>query len=479
LEQKLDYVLRQLFGAKSEKLDPAQLELLLEGLVPGKSPAPSDDETSAPEEDGAKRKGKKRGANRSRITGLEDLAVETTEIIPDCVQADPDAFERCEGGEVTELLDITPAKLFRRRILRPKFRRKHQRELPPVVAPAPVTPLVGGLPAAGLLAHLLVGKYVDHLPLYRQQKIFLRERVGIPRDLIVHWIQQSIGLLLPVADAIRLETLSSNYLQVDETPVRFLEPGRGKAPQGYLWVANDPTGSLYYHWGVGRGRDQLIECIGDEFHGDMQSDGYSVYTAYAKRVQSTDLIACLAHIRRPFLELLGSSRPAAQILRLIGELYHIETELREKKAGPALRESERAWRSAPIVRRLGKIFGILLPKHRPQSLMGKALAYALGHWDRFARYLEDGRFEIDNNLVENCMRPVKLGAKNYLFFGSRNAGHHAAAIYTLVENCKRQGVPVESYLKHLLEVLPGMSDPEAIAALTPARVAAASKQAAA
>ena len=111
--------------------------------------------------------------------------------------------------------------------------------------------------------------------------------------------------------------------------------------------------------------------------------------------------------------------------------------------------------------------------------MGKALSYALGHWDRFARYMEDGRFEIDNNLVENCMRPVKLGAKNYLFFGSRNAGHHASAIYTLVENCKRQGVPVESYLKHLLEVLPAMSDPEAIAALTPARIAATTKQAAA
>ena len=115
-------MLRQLFGAKSEKLDPAQLELLLDGLVPGKPPAPSGDETSAPEEDGAKRKGKKRGANRSRITGLEDLMVETTEIIPDCVKADPDAFERCEGGEVTEVLDITPAKLFRRRILRATLR---------------------------------------------------------------------------------------------------------------------------------------------------------------------------------------------------------------------------------------------------------------------------------------------------------------------------------------------------------------------
>lgn len=467
-------MLRQLFGRKSEKLDAAQLELLLEGLTPGKTPASPGDETSAPEEDRGKgRKNRKRGANRSRITGLAQLPVETTEIIPDCVLANPEAFERCASGEqVTELLDIVPARLFRRVIIRPKFRHKHRRELPPVVAPAPATPLVGGLPAVGLLVYLLVCKYVDHLPLYRLQQIFLRAHVDIPRDLIIHWIHQAIGLLMPVVEAIRRETLASNYLQVDETPVRYLSPGIGKAPQGYLWVANAPGGSLFYHWGVGRGREQLIECIGGQFPGNLQCDGFSAYNAYEKRSASTALLACLAHIRRPFLEALDI-RAAAQILRLIGALYGIEDELREKKAGPALRESERAWRSAPIVRRLRRIIRILLPKHRPQSPMGKALAYAWVHWDRFARYLEDGRFEIDNNLVENCMRPVKLGAKNWLFFGSRDAGHHAAAIYTLVENCKRQGVAVEAYLRHLLEVLPVTTDPEAIAALTPSRIAAA------
>lgn len=169
----------------------------------------------------------------------------------------------------------------------------------------------------------------------------------------------------------------------------------------------------------------------------------------------------------------GPSRHAAQIVLLIGRLYQAETELRESKAGPALRESERAWCSAPVVRRIKAVMTIMLPKHRPQSPMGTALSYALGHWDAFARYLEDGRFEIDNNLVENCMRPVKLGAKNWLFFGSEGAGHHASAIYTLVENCRRFGVPVESYLKELLTVLPGVTAPETIATLTPARIAAA------
>jgi transposase len=251
LEAKLDHLIRRLFGSKSEKIDPAQLELLFAD-IPGKPEASPG--ATAPEEvasDAAEQQpaGKKRCAHRSRITGLDRLPVETTEVIPDLVAADPDAFERC-GEEVTELLDITPAKFFKRRIVRIKFRRKLQRHLPPIVAPAPATPLVGGLPAAGLLAHLLVGKYIDHLPIYRQEKIFLRYGVGIPRDMIVHWLHQSINLLEPVAQAIRAQTLASSYLQIDETPVRYLVPGSGKASRGYMWVASDPQGGLGESGGV-------------------------------------------------------------------------------------------------------------------------------------------------------------------------------------------------------------------------------------
>jgi len=416
---------------------------------------------------------KQRAAHRSRITGLESLPVETTEIIPDLVSADPEAFERI-GEEVTELLDITPAKFFKRRIVRPKFRRKVQRHLPPIVAPAPATPLVGGLPAAGLLAHLLVGKYIDHLPLYRQQAIFHRHGIGLPRDLIIHWLHQSIDLLEPIPRAIRAETLATNYLQLDETPVRYLVPGSGKAHQGYLWVANAPGGSLFYHWGIGRGADQLVETLGKTFCGDIQCDGYGAYKAHAKANPGTKLIACLAHIRRNFAEALesGPDQHAARIVRLIAHLYQIEKDLRKTKAGPALRESERAWRSAPIVARIKATMKAVLPKHRPQSLLGKAIAYGLRHWETFARYLEDGRFEIDNNLVENAMRPVKLGAKNWLFFGSKESGHQAAVIYTIVENCRRHSVPVEAYLRDLLTRLPVTTDEETIASLTPARVAA-------
>ena len=421
--------------------------------------------------------GKKRAAHRSRITGLDQLPVETTEVIPDLVAADPDAFERC-GEEVTELLDITPAKFFKRRIVRIKFRRKVQRHLPPIVAPAPATPLVGGLPAAGLLAHLLVGKYIDHLPIYRQEKIFLRYGVGIPRDMIVHWLHQSINLLEPVAQAIRAQTLASSYLQIDETPVRYLVPGSGKASRGYMWVASDPQGGLFYHWGVGRGCEQLIEIIGRNFSGDIQCDGYVVYKTYAKTNALVKLLACLAHIRRNFVEVLdaGPDPDAALIISLIGELYGIEADLRTAGATPALRYSQRAQRSAAIVGRIREVMEVTQAKHRPASLMGKALFYGLGHWASLARYLEDGHFEIDNNLAENAVRPLKLGAKNWLFFGSQHAGHNAAVIYTLVENCRRHGIPVEEYLCKLLTRLPGETDLETIASLTPARKAAARRK---
>jgi transposase len=476
LRQKVDFLTHRLFGSKSEKIDDAQLKLLFGDETtdqPGKDEASSDAGPEEAEEDGGSRK-RKRGGHRSRVTGLDRLSVETTEIIPDLVRENPEEFERI-GEKVTDQLDVVPARYFIQRTVRPVFRRRDARRLPPVVAPAPATPLVGGLPSAALLALLLVAEYVDHLPLYRQQGIFLRAGLGIPRDLIIHWIHKTIGLLLPVVEAIHAEVLESNYLQVDETPVRYLRPGTGKSWQGYLWQLRRPGGSVYYHWSTGRSRADLTECLGGDYCGHMQCDAYSVYESYARSHLEVILIACLAHIRRGFTDSLklGPCRDAALIVHLFKLLYRIEAELREQKAGPALRESVRAWKSAPLVRRIGRIMRVMLPKHRPSTPTGKALAYALRHWSKFERYLDDGRFEIDNNLTENGMRPMKLGMKNWLFFGSEEAGHHAAAIYTLVENCKAHGLPVESYLREVLTTLPGVTDGAMIASLTPARVAAA------
>jgi len=185
------------------------------GKTEASTSADAPEEAASKDESEPTRPAKKRGSHRSRIKGLDQLPVETEEVIPDLVAADPDGFERI-GEEVSEQLDFIPAKVLRRITVRPKFRRKAQRNLPPIVAPAPVTPLLGGLPSAALLAFMLVSKYIDHLPLYRQEQIFLRAGVGIPRDLIIHWIHKAISLIDPVVQAIRREALASDYIQVDE-----------------------------------------------------------------------------------------------------------------------------------------------------------------------------------------------------------------------------------------------------------------------
>ena len=493
LERRLDHVLRQLHSAKSEKFDPNQLTLLDdESKKDGPSSA-----TSAPEEGNASDATKNKSAAKNaqtkpttRIKGLENLAVEEQIHVPLEVQASPEDYERI-GEEVTDRLEIIPRKLFIKRHVRPKYRNKNDRSQAPLVAPAPVSVLVGGLPAASLLAHLLVGKYVDHLPIYRQEKIFKRSGVTIPRDLLLKWLHRSIGHLLPIANAIRAQTLGSAYLQVDETKIRYLEPGHGQSKYGYLWLANNPHGSLYYHWGVGRGEAQLIETIGEDFAGALQCDGWSAYLAYEGHHPEIVFMSCLAHIRRRFHEHYKMAKEAVkkepkqtaalkhswQILSLMSQLYRIESELRKSGAGPRLRQAIRSSQSRPIVKRLKAIFKILMARYRPSHLLGEALKYALGQWTRFENYLENGLLEIDNNLVENAVRPTKLGMKNWLFFGSKEAGHQAAAIYTIIENCHRYNIPVEDYLREVLEILPTLKDPETEAIdLTPARIAAARRK---
>lgn len=484
LEQRIDYILRQLYGAKSEKFDPNQLTLLDDE---SKKDEPSS-ETSVPAEGNANEVPKSKATTRkakpiSRIKGLENLEIEEVIHEPLEVQASPENFERC-GEEVTERLEFIPRKLFIKRHVRPKYRNIKDRNKAPLVAPAPPSILIGGLPAPSLISHLIVGKYCDHLPIYRQEKIFKRSGVIVPRDLLLKWLHGGINNLLPVAAAIRGETLGSSYLQLDETPIRYLEPGTGKAPRGYLWLANDPHGSLFYHWGVGRGQRELIETIGDDYAGILQCDGWSAYEAYEGDHPEVIFMSCLAHIRRKFYDYYESAKKektaskALQqcwfILNLMKQLYRIEAELRKAQAGPQLRQAVRASQSSPIVERLTKVFNLLIRNHRPSHPFGQALSYALGQWDRFQSYLKKGLVEIDNNLVENAVRPTKLGMKNWLFFGSKEAGHHAAAIYTIVENCHRCEVPVEDYLREVFELLPKLKGAEEKASeLTPSKIAAA------
>jgi transposase len=247
----------------------------------------------------------------------------------------------------------------------------------------------------------------------------------------------------------------------------FDRPLSGQTRQGYLWTALVPGRCVIYQWHASRAAQCLEALLGKEFAGRLQCDGYSAYPAFAKDKRLIKLLGCWAHARRGFFEAKEQAPGVAGwILNQIGWLYHWEEELRQNRAGPKLRESLRASHSRMVVRRLHRALNRLQGRYLPQSLMGQAIRYALNQWPALEGYLEHGQAEIDNNLVENAIRPTALGKKNWLFFGSEEAGERGAEIYTLIANCRMHGVEPYAYLKDILERLPRATN-QTVAELTP------------
>ena len=331
------------------------------------------------------------------------------------------------------------------------------------------------------MAQLLADKYQDHLPHHRQSGRFLRwHKVKLSRQTINTWTHAAADYPTPIGEAIKAELFASNVLQVDETPMRYLSPGQGKASRGYLWTYLDPqSASVYYDWQLGRGHDCLLELLGHDedngtiaYQGLLQCDGFSAYQALAARFSGIRLGACLAHIRRKFYEAREQTpKVVMPILTEIQSLYRIERWLRQSHAPPDCRLLVRQANSHPIVGKLKEKIDNERAAHLPQSKLGEALNYALGQWSEFTAYLEDGRVPIDNNLVENAIRPAKLGLKNYLFFGNAEAGTHNALLYTLVANCRAQDLDPEHYFAEVIRRMSSEASPEGIAALTPAKLA--------
>ena len=461
LRQKLDALARRFFGKKSEQLSAAQMELLLSGLV-------QDSAEPAEEEPPARQAPHRPRTNSQRIRTPENLEVVREVIEPELVLAQPEQWKRI-GQEVSRRLDYQPGKFFWQETVRPKYVRLGRRELPPVVAAAPEGVAEHGMAAPGLLAQLLVGKYCDHLPFYRQEQIF-RQRHGvfIARQQMVQWTGQSVRLLSGITDCLKKELRQSGYVQVDETPVRYQDPNLpGRCGQGYLWVGLVPGQCVVYEWHASRAAQCLDWLLGEDFAGKLQSDGYSAYPAFAKGKADLKLFGCWTHARRGFFEAQEQApRIAGWVLRQIGLLYRWEQQLRDSRAGPVQRQVFRASHHRMVVERLHRALNKLQPRYLPQSLMGQAIGYALNQWPVLERFLEHGEVEIDNNLVENAIRPTALGRKNWLFFGSEEAGTRSAVIYTLIENCRMHSVEPYTYLKDVLERLPTTTNQE-VAQLTP------------
>jgi transposase len=454
LRQKIDLLVKRVFGSSSEPLNPAQLELLM--ALPESSAIPA---ASVPP-------GKKEPAKSSakqRLARLpENLPVVEEVIDPEPVKAQPEQW-RCIGQEVSEQLDYEPGRFLRRRVVRRKYVHRTNPDCAPVIAALPERLLDRSLPAPGLLAHIVVGKYCDHLPLYRQEQIYQqRHGVHLPRQSLTRWVELVSEWLKPIYEQIRTGVMGGGYVQVDETPVDYLEPGHGKTKQGYLWTCSRPGGDVFYRWETSRAAVCLNNIIPVDFTGTVQCDGYSAYRSFAQARHGTIALAgCWAHVRRKFFEALQQSpKTAGWILRQIQHLYQMEARLREQQAGPRLREAVRAHQSRPIVERMERALVRLKSSGRylPQSLLGIAIDYALGQWQTLDVYLGDGRVEIDNNLVENAIRPTALGKKNWLFMGDADAGGRGAIIYTIIESCRRRGIDPYAYLKEVLTRLPRMTN---------------------
>jgi transposase len=459
LRQKIDQLSRRIFGKSSEQLDPGQLEFLLrmENLPPGKSEASlSLEETK--EAGSAKKQVRKPRAERIP----EHLPVVEEVIDPIEVTAAPENY-RCIGQEVSEQLDFEPARFLRRRIVRRKYVRKAVLDTAPIIAPLPPVLQERCLAAPGLFAQVIVAKYCDHLPLYRQESIYrARHGIDLSRQTMARWIDLVADWLQPIYDLIRSGVMGGGYVQVDETPIRYLEPGHGCAKHGYLWTSCRPGGDVFYHWETSRGSQCLSKIIPANFRGTLQTDGYAAYAKFARESQGRiDLAGCWAHARRKFHEAREQApQMVGFIIRQMQLLYRIEKKLRLSGAGSNMRASARAAQSRPIYNRLGKLLTRLQQQKRylPASLLGKAISYALSNWDLLSTYLSDGRVEIDNNQVENAIRPTAIGKKNWLFIGEAGAGQRSAVIYTVIENCRRYQIDPYAYLRDVLTRLPSMTN---------------------
>jgi transposase len=452
LRQKIDLLVRKLFGAKSEKLDPAQLLLLLQGLdEPGKAPEPVVAE--APRRSTAPSPPRERGPRLP-----EHLPVIEEIIVPEPVKTAPQDWRRI-GEEVSERLDYEPARFLRRRTVRPKYVRRGVLDAVPIVAALPDSLLERSLVAPGLLAQIVVSKYCDHLPLYRQESIYwTRHQVWLPRQTMAEWVGLAAEWLQAIYQHIRRGVLSDGYVQVDETPIRYLAPGHGRTKLGYLWTCGAPQGDVVFHWETSRAATCLDKIIPVDFRGTLQCDGYEAYDCFAKRRGAHIVLAgCLAHVRRKFYEAREQApKVAGWILRHMQNLYALEAKLRNARAGPKLRQAQRASLSRPVLARLHRALVRLKTRHRflPRSLMGKAIDYALSQWPALLIFLENGQIEIDNNRIENAIRPTAIGKKNWLFIGDGQAGDRSAILYTVIESCRRRSIDPFAYLRDVFTRLP-------------------------
>lgn len=464
LEAQIAWLRRQVFaGSKSEKIDPAQLELMLKGLKEEQAALSQEKETISYERN-------KPTGRKSREENYENLPVLEERIIePDEVKADPDGWERISAEETFEI-KVDPPKFYRCKIIRPKYRRKDDKSRPPVVAPAPLR-VVEGLASNELLIYIVMSKYLDHLPLYRQRAIYKRYGFTVPRQNLVRWVEKVAQWLKPIYNHMGKELLAGDYLQADETPIKYCDPdyGQKKTRQGYLCGYSRPQGNVYYRWSLSRSQENLTDFLKD-YEGLLQSDAYNAYVQFAAQNEGVTLVGCMAHARRKFFDAQDQhSRESALVLKLIARLYQVEKVIRETPIPPEQISQYRQKHALNTHRRLKRVLDILRHRTLPKSQLGKACNYALNHWTSLSEYLNHDQAMIDNNAMENAIRPTAIGKKNWMFVGHPQAGERAAILYSVLISCQRLEIDIAQYLKEVLSIDTRVAHDDQLAALTPAR----------
>lgn len=439
--QQLAELKRMIFGSKSERFVPAstnQLGLFSEPIIEQQV----EPEFETVQINRRKTSQPKQAPIRTLLPSHLPRVEETIE--PQNLTTDAKKI----GEEITEVLEYTPGKLFVRKIIRPKY--KIEQTI--CVGELPSFPLPKSNAGASLLAQIMVAKYIDHLPFYRQIQQFKRQKVTLSSSTVGGWFSQTAKLLEPLYKVLQKEVLDTDYLQVDESPIGVQDSHKsGALHQGYQWVYRNPIkGLVLFKYNPSRAK-KVPEGVLKNFSGHLQTDGYAAYKNLITKGNIT-LLGCMAHARRYFEKALDNDQKrASKALELIQQLYALERKCRERAVSDNIRKRYRVLHAKPILIELHNWLEDNLQNVLPKSSIGKAIAYTLKIWKNLERYVDDGRFEIDNNLIENSIRPLALGRKNYLFAGSHKAAQNIAMMYSFFASCKVNEVEPLTWLTYVLE----------------------------
>ena len=372
-----------------------------------------------------------------------EMVIEPTENVADCKKI---------GEEITEILELEMPKLIVQRIIRPKYLSADGTIL---IGQLPSRPIEKGMAGPKLLSQVVISKYVDHLPVYRQVKQFKRWGIELADSTVYGWIKGTCQLLEPLYECLKKQVLASNYLQTDESPLQVMtEEKKGSTHRGYMWVYHSPhQKQVLFDYRKGRDKEGPEELL-KNYQGFLQTDGYAVYDGFESK-QGITLVGCMAHARRYFEQALDNDRATAEyMMQRFKLLYDLEKELKESNTSENLITDLRNERAVPVLEQMQQFMKEKLNTVIPKSPIGKAIAYALPRWKKLSLYTQHPQLNIDNNLVENQIRPLAIGRKNYMFAGSHEGAQRSAMLYSFLGTCKLSGIDPQTWLTEVLNKLP-------------------------